>query len=139
MRLLLLAVCLAYAQIVSAQGSPPPGASKEMVLDAKARNEVIDAVVRALNDNYVYPETAKKMEAVHGEQMTRGEYDKVTNPRQLAIKLTNHFFEVCHDRHLRVNFSQTPIPLPGPNAGPSADEKTRHHPLVLVDDRGQTP
>jgi retinol-binding protein 3 len=85
-------------------------------LDAQTKRDVIEAALKALNDNYVFPETAKKMEAAVRERMARGEYDKLETQGQLAHILTQHFFEVSRDRHLNVSFSPNNIPLPSANS-----------------------
>ena len=53
-----IALLFAASTIVEGQQpSPPP-----VALDAAARAEAIDGVLNALNEAYVYPEVAKKME-----------------------------------------------------------------------------
>ena len=66
------------------------------------RNEVIEGALKALNDNYVFPETAKKMEQAIRERLARKEYDKVNDAAEFARALTAHLQEVSHDKHLRV-------------------------------------
>jgi CubicO group peptidase (beta-lactamase class C family) len=75
-------------------------------LDAAMRAEVIEGALKQLNDAYVFPEVAKKMEAAIRERMQRKEYDAITSPSALAAALTNHLQEVSHDKHLRVTYSR---------------------------------
>lgn len=131
MRLLTLGMCLVCASVVLAQGPPPPGPAasgrfEEIKLDAAARTEIIDGVIHHLNDNYVYPEMARKMEAGLRERVARGDYDRITHPQEFAIRLTNNLFEVGRDRHLRVSFSQDKIPIEGTNVKPSAEQMSRY-------------
>lgn len=98
----------------------PPGASEaDFRIDAAQRARVIDGAVAKLNETYVFPETAKRMADSVRARQKRGEYDAVTNGPSFARLLTEHFQDVSHDRHLRVNFS--PRPLPDQSA-PSAND-----------------
>lgn len=87
-------------------------------IDAGTRARVIENAIAKLNELYVFPETAKKMEeAVRGRQQ-RGEYDSVADGAAFAAMLTKDFQDVSHDKHLRVDFSPAPLPdrPPGDNA-----------------------
>jgi len=97
----------------------PKGASVSgFTIDSATRVRVIEGAAAKLNEFYVFPETAKKMEEAVRERQKRGEYDSVTDGDTFANMLTEHFQQV-HDKHLRVNFS--PVSLPdGPGAGPDA-------------------
>ena len=54
----LLAVVL-VAQPGRAQGPPPN--QPDLTIDAAARGEVIDSLIKSLDKEYVFPETARKM------------------------------------------------------------------------------
>jgi len=88
------------AQIIQANGP-----QQDMAIDAKTRAAVIDGAVKALNENYVFPDVAKKMEQAVRERMKRKEYDNITGAENFARMLTAHFQEVSHDKHLRVRYS----------------------------------
>jgi len=91
----------------------PPGASTSDItfkIDAATRARVIDGAIANLNEFYVFPETAKKMEEGVRARQKRGEYDSVTDGDAFATMLTDNFREVSHDRHLRVNFSPVRMP-----------------------------
>jgi len=91
----------------------PPGSSTSGVnfrIDGTTRARVIDTAIAKLNEFYVFPDAAKKMEeAVRGRQK-RGEYDPVTDGDVFAAMLTEHFQDVSHDKHLRVDFSPVRMP-----------------------------
>lgn len=80
-------------------------------IDTVTRQEVIEGAIKGLNDAYVFPETAKKMEQAIRERMQRKEYDDITDGRTLAIRLTTHLQEVSHDKHLRVLFNDGSSPF----------------------------
>jgi hypothetical protein len=99
----------------------PPGSlmSRDVnfKIDAATRVRVIDGVIAQLNESYVSPEAAKKMEEAVRARQKRGEYDSVTEGDVFATMLTGNLREVSHDLHLRVDFSPVPFPKtpPGPD------------------------
>lgn len=89
----------------------PPGAAViGFEIDAAVRERVIAGSIAKLNENYVFPETAKKMEQALRRHQKRGEYDAVTDGEKFAGLLTTLLQEVSHDKHLRVNFSAARYP-----------------------------
>jgi hypothetical protein len=99
---------------------------KPLPIDAAAREKVIKALLKELDDNYVFPEVAKKMRlAIEGRVKGR-EYATITTGQELARRLTAHLQEVSRDKHLRVHCSPTAFPKP-PAKGqkPSEEERTR--------------
>jgi len=101
----------------------PPGATiTEFRIDAAERTRVIDGAIAKLDESYVFPETAKRMADSVRAREKRGDYDDVTNGMTFARMLTDDFQAVSHDRHLRVNFS--PSPLPERNqSGPTPEQR----------------
>jgi len=103
----------------------PPGADvSELVfkIDAATRVRVIEGAIAQLNENYVFPDVAKKMaEAVKARQK-KGEYDAITDGNVFAAKLTEKFQEVSHDKHLHVNYDPMKIPDRPDDAKPSPEE-----------------
>lgn len=109
------------ATALLAQG-PPPG--PDMMLDAAARNAVIEGALKALNEGYIFPDVAPKMERAIRERQQRNEYDSITSARQFASKLTDDLREVSHDKHLRVDYvSQVLPPLPAQPPSPENLQK----------------
>jgi hypothetical protein len=99
---------------LNAQGPPQ---SADFTLDASTRNAVIDASLKALNESYVLPDVAKKMESAICGRQARKEYDAVTSGRQFAQILTEHLREVSRDPHLSVDaIPQGPPPPPAGGA-----------------------
>jgi retinol-binding protein 3 len=91
----------------------PPGTSLSDLnfkIDAATRNRVIDGAISNLNESYVFPETAKKMEDAVRARQKKGEYDSVTDGDDFAKMLTENFQQVSHDKHLRVDFSAARMP-----------------------------
>src|SRR5262249_28373828 len=61
---IVLALTMACAHTTTAQ---QPREQPDMTIDAAARAEVIDGVLKKLNDAYVFPEVAKKMDPIPPE------------------------------------------------------------------------
>src|SRR5260370_3123302 len=106
----------------------PPGmtaADMNMKIDAATRERVIDGVIANLNEFYVFPETAKKMEEALRARQKKGDYDAVSGGDEFATRLTDHLQEVSHDKHLRVNFSPRALPKVEPGPNPDAEARMR--------------
>src|SRR5215208_338946 len=103
----IFALCACFMLVdpnaVPAQQGPPE--QPDMTVDAAARKEVIEGLLKRLNDAYVFPDTAAKIERSVRERLERGEYDKLTSAKQFAEKLTADAQEVSRDKHLRVRYS----------------------------------
>jgi len=97
---------------------PPSAEIIGFQIDEATRQRVIAGSIAKLNESYVFPEVAKKMEQMLRRHQKRGEYDTVRDGEKFAALLTTHLQEVSHDRHLRVNFSAARYPddldTPGP-------------------------
>ena len=93
-------------------------------VDAATRNTVIEAAIASLAENYVFPDTAKKMADAVRDRRARGDYDSVTDGAEFARLLTEHFQAVSHDRHLRVSFDASGFSA-GHDGAPSIEEQTR--------------
>lgn len=102
--------------IVSAQ------TPSEMKIDAAARTQVIENLLKSLNESYVFPETAKKMEENLRERLKNKEYEQITDGAAFAQKLTEDLQSVSKDKHLRVRFSGRVLPKFALNVEPSAEQ-----------------
>src|SRR5689334_10979192 len=109
--LAILAVLLVNALLVAAQTSDNRSAASDAPLDGATRAAIIEGALKHLNDAYVFPEVAKKMEAAIRERLQRREYDSITNPALLVTTLTQHLREVSHDKHLRVAYNPAGFPV----------------------------
>jgi retinol-binding protein 3 len=110
------------SQTITAQ---QPREQPDMTIDAAARAEVIDGVLKKLNDAYVFPEVAKRMEQAIRERIQKKEYDSVTSASKFAQALTTHLQEVSRDKHLSVYYSHDPLPPETPRREPSPEERER--------------
>jgi C-terminal processing protease CtpA/Prc len=87
---------------------------------------VIDGAIAQLNESYVFPETAKKMEEAVRARQKRSEYDKITDGDTFATKLTENLQEVSHDKHLHVNYSPVKMPERPEGGSPSPEEVAQY-------------
>ena len=115
---MLCLVTLSIAGVAAAQPEQP-----DLTIDAATRTQVIDAILKRLNDSYVFPEMAKKMEQSIRERVDKKEYDQITSAKQFATTLTKDLQAVSNDKHLRLRYSHSPIPERGPRREPTAEER----------------
>src|SRR5262245_58951529 len=99
--IVLVAVILMSASSVFAQNQAEP----DMTIDDAGRSQVIDAVLKNLNEHYIFSDVAKKIEGVIRERQKRQEYDRLTSASAFAKALTAHLREVSRDKHLNVVYS----------------------------------
>jgi retinol-binding protein 3 len=112
------ALALSAVTIACAQPEQP-----DLTIDDATRTQVIDAIVKRLNEAYVFPDVAKKMEQSLRERVDKKEYDQITSAKQFVTKLTSDLQAVSNDKHLRVRYSYQAIPQRGPQREPTAEER----------------
>lgn len=105
-----------------AQGPPQP----DMTLDAATKAQVVDAVLKQMNDRYVFPEVAKQMETSVRGRLSAKEYDSITSAEAFAQKLTEDLRAVSRDKHIVVRYRAEKIPVRVRQEEPTAEEKTRY-------------
>jgi C-terminal processing protease CtpA/Prc len=113
-----LLLTFVFANIAGAQPEQP-----DLTIDAATRTKVIDTILKRLNDSYVFPEMAKKMEQSIRERVDKKEYDQITSAKEFATRLTTDLQAVSKDKHLRVRYSHEAIPERGERREPTAEEK----------------
>ncbi len=73
--------------------------------DTKVKLQTIKKISTLLEDNYVFPETAKKMKEYINTRLKSGEYDQVDDPMKFSEVLTADLQSISNDKHIRVRFS----------------------------------
>ncbi len=91
-------------------------------LDAAARTSAINGVIRCLNENYIYPELAAKMEKDIKARTAKGEYKNITDGNILAQRLTRDLQAICQDLHVNVHYSAGTLPPEPPRMSLSPQE-----------------
>src|SRR5579862_1250061 len=107
------------------------GKLPDLAIDDKMRTEVVEGALAKLNEAYVFPDVAKKMEEAVRARMANGDYDKITSGRELCDVRTAHLREVSKDKHLRMAYSVKPQP-----ASPSKAPKDKTENLDLARKNG---
>src|SRR3712207_4647169 len=113
------AIIVDPSNVVGRQQGPE---QPDMTIDAATRKEVIDTLLKRLNESYVFPETAAKMEQAVRARLANKEYDGITSAKAFAMKLTEDVQAVSKDKHLRVRYSHRPLPERGQRREPSPEE-----------------
>ena len=118
---ILLLLTVTFACTGAAQQGPMD--QPDLAIDAATRTKVIDSILKRLNDSYVFPEVAKKMEQSIRERVDKKEYDQITSAKEFGNKLTQDLQAVSNDKHLRVRYSHEAIPERGERREPTAEER----------------
>ena len=66
------------------------------------RQRTIDTVLKLLNERYIFPQVAKKMEQFVSSRTTR--YQTINEGNSLAAQLTDDLRSVANDKHLTVSY-----------------------------------
>lgn len=119
-RVLVIAIVALFILRFVATAQQPP--QPDLTIDAATRSAVVDFLLKELNETYVFPETAKKMESDIRGRLAGKEYDSITSGQAFAKKLTEDLQSVSHDKHLRVRFSANPLPARTERREPTAAE-----------------
>ena len=106
----------AFAQTVGAV------VQSDIQMTVLSRQQLIDNVIKEVNNSYVFPEMAKKVDALLREKQKRGAYDNISSARQLSEALTRDLQATASDKHLRVTYSEQIVPERMPRAAPAPHE-----------------
>jgi len=122
-----LAILFAFFVVIPYRAQPPvalpmPG-PPDLAIDNPTKSLVIDSLLKKLNETYIFPDVAKKMEADVRSRLNGKEYDAIESSNAFAKKLTEDLQFVSHDKHLRVRFLATIIPERKERSEPTDEEK----------------
>ncbi len=85
--------------LAGAQGMVNPN-DKPIPVDHKTQGEIIDSISASLNEIYVFPDVAKKMEQLMRKQYKAHAYDSLTDLQSFTRQLTIDMRSISHDKHL---------------------------------------
>lgn len=123
--LLVVPALLLAASTTSAQPTAPMD-QPDMTIDGATRKAVVESLVVAVQDHYVFPDQAKLVAKDLKRRLSRKEYDGITSAKEFADSLTAHMQAITHDLHLRAHYRHEPFPVGLGNEGPPpADELRR--------------
>lgn len=106
---------------MAAAGEPGPRGPDGPITTA-LRDGAIDALLRALDEKYVFPEKAAAAKKAVQARRKRGEYSSIATGHALATALTAHVNEVLKDAHFHVRFSLEALPERERAEEPSPEE-----------------
>ncbi|NPC81280.1 S41 family peptidase, partial [Pyxidicoccus fallax] len=99
--------------------------SKEPALEARERTRIIEAVIGQVRARHYSADKAALAERMLRARMKRGDYDAITDRRELADVLSEHLVRDGQDAHFYVGYSAEPLPrnlpLPWEPASPEAE------------------
>jgi hypothetical protein len=87
----------------------PRTLAQEHQLSRPERAEVINALLKWIESDYILPDVAKTMAQTVREHQANHEYDSITDGEQFAKTLTRDLQAVSHDHHLGVDYSAEPV------------------------------
>ena len=115
----ILTLTLILTPPVAAQAPAHP----DTTIDAATRAQVIDNVLRRLDEGYVFPKKAAEMGQAVRARAKRGAYDRIVSAQAFADTLTQDLRAVSHDRHLEVAYQSRSVRDDAPDAEPSAEQR----------------
>ena len=80
-------------------GQTPPAPAQAPSIDASQKQAVIAEISDLMNKNYIFPETAKKVEDALRGRLSSGDFDKLGNASEFARAVSAVILEVTKDRH----------------------------------------
>jgi len=96
---------VALAFLLSAVALPGARAEDPATVSPEVQSEVVEGLHGLLEDLYVIPETAHRIEDLLRKNLAAGTYDGLS-PQQFAAALTRDMQSLSGDKHLRVSFGE---------------------------------
>lgn len=103
-----------------------PASAAPASVTAVVRGQVIEGALRHLQAAYVFPEVAERMATAVREKQRSGAYDGLLTAEALCQQLTADLRAVSKDRHLRILYSERPLPKDRGNSPESPAERAEH-------------
>ena len=75
------------------------------------KHELVNQLAKVLQNNYVFPDVADSMAALITAKMQAGQYDTISRGENLAFQLTRDLQNISRDLHLKVEYSETAMPV----------------------------
>jgi retinol-binding protein 3 len=90
---IVLTLLVLWVSLVAGQESPAPA------LDAAKKQAVIDEIATLFNKNYIFAETARKVEEALRAKLKAGDFDKASTAPDFARAVAAVVLDVSKDRH----------------------------------------
>jgi C-terminal processing protease CtpA/Prc len=78
-------------------------------MSSMIRSEVIDALIKRLHTQYIFPDVASEIASMFQQRESHGEYDAISEGRPFAETLTAHLREISKDSHLLVLYEHQEV------------------------------
>ena len=95
-------------------------------LDAATKAETLNALVKDMDELYIFPDVAKKIGATLKVWMTSDEYSGMTDPAEFTSKVNEILKKEVTDAHLRFRYSESVLPKREKPTEPSNEELNRY-------------
>ena len=109
MKLLFLSIFLVLVTCITAFGQFSPN-QQDLQISTKEKTEIIDTIIKAVKNSYVFPEISLKIEAAIIKHQRQGDYSKITSSKDFADSISNQLVRISNDKHLRILFSHDTVP-----------------------------
>jgi hypothetical protein len=97
-------VILCIAIVLTSINTNAQNRSAPAPLSQQDKKQTIEIVIKQLDEQYIYPAIAEKMNKALTTNLKKGVYNAITNPMEFADKLTADLVMTSNDRHFRVQF-----------------------------------
>ncbi len=101
---------LSFSWSSSSQEVQEKQSPQELRLENHTKSAIIDWMCLKMNEIYVFPDVAKKMEEHLKNKLQNGDYERISNPRAFASELRRNLIKISHDRHFNVTYAPEPSP-----------------------------
>ncbi len=81
------------------------------VIDQAERAQVVDSIALFMQEKYVFPDVGEQMGTLLKENLRKGEYDELDDPREFAARITEDLRSVSHDKHIGMRYSPEMIAM----------------------------
>jgi hypothetical protein len=98
--ILLLVVIFLGGSMIDSSPVRAQAEEGETTLDRAAKSAIIDSLTTALNEIYVFPDVAKKIEKALRNNLKKKKYDGIGTLEEFTTRLTEDMDEIAHDGHL---------------------------------------
>lgn len=98
-------------------------------IDAATKRLVIEKLLEGLNQSYVFPEVAQRIDLDLRARLARGEYDSITSSNAFRNAVNPQLYAISRDKHLNLEYTYNP--LPPPPTGPPTEEQIRNAQRLL--------
>lgn len=107
--------------------SQPLNAIDSKAIDRKFKEQTVSKISKLLWDNYIFPETSRKMEEHIKSRLVSGAYDSINDMYRFSEILTDDLQSISHDKHLRIKYTPEEAAelLNREKNGPAANEEQK--------------